>query len=101
MTKFCPAHCRIELNENVTGLDALSILNVDRAHHSGLERLYNLGTAAWDNLARRCGNDIGCPSDAQPSATQNSAMIVTPTIRRVGDGGVSVISNAAGRKASS
>ena len=41
------------------------------------------------------------PSAAHPNATQNSTMIVTPTIRRVGDGGVSTISNAAGRKASS
>src|SRR6185437_3101146 len=41
------------------------------------------------------------PKVAQISARQNRAMIVAPIARRVGEGGVSTISRAAGRKASS
>src|SRR6202045_2440288 len=41
------------------------------------------------------------PNAAQPSARQKRAMIVTPIARPVGEGGVSTISSAAGRKASS
>src|SRR5450759_2418414 len=41
------------------------------------------------------------PNVAQISARQNRAMIVAPIARRVGEGGVSTISSAAGRKASS
>src|ERR1700731_4076345 len=41
------------------------------------------------------------PKAAQPSARQNREMIVTPIARPIGDGGVSTISSAAGRKASS
>src|SRR5262245_45895827 len=41
------------------------------------------------------------PVQAQISATQNKAMIVAPTARPIGDGGVSTISSAAGRNASS
>ena len=35
----------IELNQNLAGLDLLTILDIDRAHHAGLERLNNLGAA--------------------------------------------------------
>src|SRR5262244_3297201 len=41
------------------------------------------------------------PHQAHTSAVQNSRMIVAPTARPIGDGGVSTISSAAGRKASS
>src|SRR6476620_6626492 len=41
------------------------------------------------------------PKAVQASARQNKAMIVTPMARPIGDGGVSTISSAAGRKASS
>src|SRR4029077_9728459 len=41
------------------------------------------------------------PHQAQTSAAQNSRMMVTPIARPIGDGGVSTISSAAGRKASS
>src|ERR1700737_19472 len=41
------------------------------------------------------------PTAAQTSATQNTAMIVAPMARPIGEGGVSTISSAAGRKASS
>src|SRR5437660_3403362 len=41
------------------------------------------------------------PRQAQASASTNTAMIVAPIARPIGDGGVSTISSAAGRKASS
>src|SRR5499426_4311113 len=41
------------------------------------------------------------PHQAHTSAAQNSAMMVTPIVRPIGDGGVSMISSAAGRNASS
>src|SRR3974390_2501265 len=41
------------------------------------------------------------PNVAQPRAKQNSAISVSPMARPIGDGGVSTISSAAGRKASS
>src|SRR5438876_1657078 len=41
------------------------------------------------------------PKAAQASARQNSAMIVMAMARPIGEGGVSTISSAAGRKASS
>jgi hypothetical protein len=39
------------------------------------------------------------PSDAQITATQNTAMIVAPMARPIGDGGVSMTSSVAGRNA--
>src|SRR6476620_12645973 len=41
------------------------------------------------------------PAHAQLTATQNSKIIVAPIARPTGDGGVSAISSAAGRNASS
>jgi hypothetical protein len=41
------------------------------------------------------------PMQAQPNARTNTAMIVAPMARPIGDGGVSTISSAAGKKASS
>src|SRR5215468_7427042 len=41
------------------------------------------------------------PNQAQTSAAQNSRMMVAPIARPIGDGGVSTISSAAGRNASS
>src|SRR4051812_34653812 len=41
------------------------------------------------------------PQPAQASATQNNRMMAAPIARPVGDGGVSTISSAAGRNASS
>src|SRR5262245_47466497 len=41
------------------------------------------------------------PHQAHTSAAQNSAMMVAPIVRPIGDGGVSMISSAAGRNASS
>src|SRR5207244_6491905 len=39
------------------------------------------------------------PNDAHDSATQKTAMMLAPIARPIGDGGDSVISSAAGRKA--
>src|ERR1700716_4625895 len=39
------------------------------------------------------------PSDAHASATQKTAMMLAPVARPAGDGGLSVISSAAGRNA--
>ena len=94
-------HGRIELDQDIAGLDALPVLHMDRAHDAGLERLDDLGAAARHDLARRGGDDVDVPEQAQASAAQNSAMIVTPMARPTGDGGVSTISSAAGRNASS
>src|SRR5262245_33997149 len=41
------------------------------------------------------------PHQAQTNAAQNSRMLVKPIVRPIGDGGVSTISSAAGRNASS
>src|ERR1700739_655946 len=41
------------------------------------------------------------PKKAQPSANKKRPMIVVPIARPIGDGGVSTISSAAGKKASS
>src|SRR5258708_35502704 len=41
------------------------------------------------------------PSDAHASAAQKRAIMVAPIARPIGDGGVSAISSAAGRNASS
>src|SRR4030095_15917389 len=41
------------------------------------------------------------PAQAQTSAAQKSKMMVAPIVRPIGDGGVSTISSAAGRNASS
>jgi hypothetical protein len=41
------------------------------------------------------------PAAAQINAMQNNTMTVAPIARPIGDGGVSTISRAAGRKASS
>src|SRR5262245_17972743 len=41
------------------------------------------------------------PADAQISAAQNNRIMVAPIARRIGDGGVSTISSAAGKNASS
>jgi hypothetical protein len=41
------------------------------------------------------------PKDAQASAKQNKAITVIPMARPMGEGGLSTISSAAGKKASS
>ena len=48
----------IELDQDVAGLDALTVAHMDRTHHAGLERLDGLGAAARNDLARRDGDDV-------------------------------------------
>src|SRR5208282_870843 len=63
----------------------------------------------WINLTRPLGTILPvaeatistCPKLAQVNARQNNTMSVAPMARPIGDGGVSTISSAAGRKASS
>src|SRR4029077_15316106 len=59
-------HGWIEFNENVTNLDALPVVNVNRSDHADFERLDDLGAAAGNDLAwRRCHNidrSQACPS---------------------------------------
>ena len=58
---FGCGHCRIELNQNVTRLDALAIAHVDGAHDAGLEWLYQLDPTARDDLAGGGRDDIDMP----------------------------------------
>ncbi len=59
------AHGRIELDENVAGLDALAILDMDGADDAGGERLHHLDAAAGHDLAGRRGDDIDL-ADTRP-----------------------------------
>ena len=99
---FRRVHGRIELDQHVAGLDRLPVLHPNGPHHPGLERLDDLGAAARHDLSGRRRNDVDrAPAEAQTSAAQNSRMMVAPIVRPIGDGGVSTISSAAGRNASS
>ena len=67
---------RVELDQHVAGLDALAVLDMDRAHHAGLERLDHLGAPARGRSCRCAVATISTvPRQAQASATQNRAMI--------------------------
>ena len=62
-------HGGIEFNEDVARLDALPIVDVNGAHDAGLERLYQLDTAAGHDFAG-CGRDDidmpeACPDQRQ------------------------------------
>ena len=61
----------------VAGLDLLAVLDMDRAHHAGLERLDDLGAAARDDLAVRAVATMSTvPTQAQASARQKRPMMV-------------------------
>ena len=94
-------HGRIELDQDLAGLDPLPVADMDRAHHTGLEGLDQLGAAARDDLALCRRHDVDAADAGQPSARQKAQMMIAAVARTVGDGGVSVISSAAGSKASS
>jgi hypothetical protein len=49
---------RVELDQDLSGGNGLAILDVDRANHSGLERLHDLGAPAGHDLSRRGRDDI-------------------------------------------
>ncbi len=93
---------RIELDQHVAGPDHLPVLHADRAHHARFERLDDLGADARHDLAGRRGHDVDrAPTRTRPAPRRTAAMRVNPIARPMGDGGVSTISSAAGRKASS
>ena len=58
-------HGRIELDQHVAGFDRLAVLDVDRAHHAGLERLDDLGAAGRNDLAGGRGDDVDL-AEARP-----------------------------------
>ena len=66
---------------------------------AGLEWLDQLDAAVGHDLAGRRGDDVDVPETGQIKPRQNTAMSVAPIARPIGDGGVSTISSAAGRKA--
>ena len=92
---------RIELDQHVAGLDRLPVLHPNGAHHPGLERLNDLGATARQIFPVADATMSIVPHQAQTSAAQNTRMMVAPIARPIGDGGVSTISSAAGRNASS
>src|SRR5450759_857754 len=61
MIDFGLGHGRIKLDEDFAGLDALPVTDVDRANDACLERLDHLGAPAWNDLARRSGDDVDGP----------------------------------------
>ncbi len=77
VTKFCLGHRRIEFDEDLTSLDALSVPHVDRANDANLQRLNDLGTIARNDPARRRGDDIDlaetCPSEGNTEQCYDSA----------------------------
>src|ERR1700704_2178196 len=58
MPEFGTTHGWVELKEDVAGPDALTVADMDRTHHAGLERLDGFGAAAWNDLARRDGDNV-------------------------------------------
>ena len=54
-------HGGIELDEDVAGLDALPVVDLDGAHDAGLERLDQLDAAVGHDFAGRGGDDVDVP----------------------------------------
>ena len=94
-------HRRVELDQHVAGLDRVAVAHVDGAHDPGLERLDHFGAAGGMILPGAVATMSTVPKQAQASASRTAAMIVAPIARPIGEGGVSTISSAAGRNASS
>ena len=65
MPELGTAHRRVELKEDVAGPDALTVADMDRTHHAGLERLDGFGAAARNDFARRDGDNVD-RADARP-----------------------------------
>ena len=91
-------HRRIEFDQSLTRLNALAIANINGAYNASLEGLYQFDATARNDLPDADATISTCPKLAQISATEQSRTIVTPIARPIGDGGVSTISSAAGRK---
>jgi len=62
-------HGRIELDQDLAGLDPLPVADMDRALHTGLEGLDQLGAAVRDDLALCRRHDVDA-ADAGPDARQ-------------------------------
>ena len=84
---------RIELDQDVAGLNRLPVLHPDGADHAGFERLDDLGTPARHDLAGGRGHDVdGAPpgpqqrraeqhDDGRPPWCGRSAMAASPRSR--------------------
>jgi hypothetical protein len=100
MAQLGVADRRVELDQHVACLDRLPVADMDGADDPGLERLHDLAGAARDDLACTEAIVSTLPRLAQASAAQNAAITVSAMARPIGEGGVSTISSAAGRHAS-
>ncbi len=49
---------RIELDQHLARLDGVAVMHMDRANDADLEGLDGLRAPAWDDLARRAGDDV-------------------------------------------
>ena len=101
MVAFGAVDGRVQFDQRLAGFDALAIADVNRANHSGFERLNDLVCPVGKTLPGAVATISMVPIKAQASATPNRAMIEAAMARPVGEGGVSTISSAAGRNSSS
>ena len=62
------AHRRVELDEDIAGLDALPIADLDGAYDAGLEWLDQLDAAVGHDLAGRRGDDVDVPETGPDQA---------------------------------
>src|SRR5262249_62277740 len=53
MVAFGLVHCRIKLDQDLPGPDALSVTNMDSSYYPRLERLASFGAPARDGFSRR------------------------------------------------
>src|SRR2546421_10153880 len=56
MLELRPAHGRIELDENLTRFDALTVVHVNGTDYPGFERLDDFGTPTGNDLSLRGGD---------------------------------------------
>ena len=101
MIAFRRVHRRIELNQHVAGLNRLPVLHPNGAHHTCFERRITLVRPLGTIFPVADATMSIVPAEAQISAAQNNRIMVAPIARPIGDGGVSTISSAAGKNASS
>jgi len=100
VVQLCSRNGRIQINQAFTGSDGLAVVNVDRANNGGLEGLDGLGSVARDDLARSDSNNVDGSKAGPEQGDNETAVMLTTMVRPTGEGGVSMISSAAGRKAS-
>ena len=61
MLLFGAVHGRVELDQEIAGVDMLAVDHMDRPDNAGVERLDNLAAAAGHDLTLRRGDDVDCP----------------------------------------